>query len=378
MKQKPVTVDIATRVVSQDEDFYIIHPGSDYSHYADFQKNSVVFLDFPDIGLDFTEKPDRSKLREAVIRSSDLSDWIRAGSHGTAPSRDPKDYEGADFGRRIGRYVGAIERLYYDLKPGTIVAVPGPTVFDDVLIGQIEGKPTTRKSASLYPKESMPVRKIKWVGRKQRSAFSAELREKFGTPNPIMQLERSLREEVLRAGFNQYVIDGVFAARLRTTKQEFNSFDDESIQAFVNLISGAIAAAQLGEDKPGTIDFRAARGLLREHRTWAPEMAAAIESPGFIRFTSTHLTPLVIAAILAVAAACSPGQAMPSDINVTNSAFSTTTEDCSAEVQAHIAEAMKLMKFDDLEEACQDIRDAQSDTGLATTVRIVPDSGARR
>lgn len=376
MKSKQVTVDIATRVVSADEDFYIIHPGSDYSLYRDFKEKSVVFFEFPDLRLDFRHRPSRESLREAVVRSLDLADWIRGGSEGDSPSRNPEDYKGTDYGRRIGRYVGAIERLYYDLKPGTIVIVPGPSVYDDVLIGQIEGRPTTLRSASVYPGEDMPVRRVKWVGQKPRTQFRAEVREKFGTPNPITQLERSLREDILKAGFDQYVIGGVFATRLRTTEQEFSSFDDQSIQVFVNLISGAIAASSFGESGEGSIDFKAARSYLREHRDWAPDMAAAIESPGFIRFTSEHITPLVIAAIFAVAVSCSPGQPVPTDINVINSAVTTTNDDCAPTVQAHIAEAMKLMKFDDLEEACVDIRDAKEDAGISSSIRVIQESRA--
>lgn len=370
-KKHEITIDIATRVVADDEDFFVIHPGSDYSLYSEFARRSVVFLDFPDLRLDFGNRPSKASLRQSVVRSMDLRDWIRSGKEGAAPSRAEEDYENADFGRRIGRYVGAIERLYYDLKPGTIVVVPGPGPYDDVLIGQIEGKATAVRDIKLYPGETLPARRVKWIGRKTKAYFREEVRDRFGTPNPIYQLDRSLREDILKAGFDQYVIGGVYATRFRTTEAEFSSFDDESIQVFVNLISGAVAAAELGESKAASIGFRDARRFLRENREWRPDMSAAIESPGFIRFASEHITPLVIAAMFAIAVSTAPGASIAGSINVINSAAGAG-DDCAYQVSQHIADAMKLMKFDDLQDACVDIRDAKEDTGLSTSIRVVP------
>ena len=83
-----VKVDIATRFVGAREDMYIIRPGDGFSLYEDFVRQKAVFLDFPDIRLNFAGgRPKRDALRQAVVRSMELRSWHRAHRVGDEPSR---------------------------------------------------------------------------------------------------------------------------------------------------------------------------------------------------------------------------------------------------------------------------------------------------
>lgn len=219
---RSVTVDIATRFLLPAEDIYIIRPGQDFSLYRSFLEHRVVFLDFPDLQLDpSAPKPTREKLREAVVRSMRLRDWHRGGRVGAEPSRRPQDYRGEANGRRVGRYVGAVERLYYDLPKGTIIAVPGPGYFSDVLIGEL-GPVTTVNSVPLYPNEPMLARRIRWRGKRSKSSFSGPLRDRLQMPTPLMVVDRSLRRELLEAAFDQFSLGDTFSARIRVTNDDFS------------------------------------------------------------------------------------------------------------------------------------------------------------
>jgi len=366
-----LNLDIATRFLGAAEDIYIIRPGEKFSFYETFLHRSVVFLDFPDLRLDFSApKPKRQALREAVVRSMMLQEWHQRGEPGVAPSRDPQDYIGAANGRRIGRYVAAIERLYFDLPNGTIIVVPGPGYFSDTLIGELVGPPTLI-GGELYRGEQIPARRVRWIGRRSKARFSGPLRDRLQKPTPLMAIERSLRWEVLEAAFDQYSIGDTYSARLKTTKADFSTLDDYNIQAFLNYVSGVLAALDGGSPQTD-IDFRAALALLSGRRDLIPELASNINSPGDLRLFSSRVTPLVAAVLLAIALSA-PAGSKPEDFHVTNSAVAGG-DPCALEVQEQAVNAIKMMDLDTWNELCVGVRDAHGASGLSTSIKVIPDA----
>lgn len=373
------SVDIATRVINPDEDIYIIQPGRSYWMYELFRDTEHVFLDFPGLTLSFeAPAPKDRQLRQMIVRSMDVGAYIDAGRQGKKPSDNIADYEGLDARKRLGRYVGAVKRLYWDLKPGAIVVVPGPHYYDDVLIGEIVGPPVMVKNAKLYDNEPVPARKVRWLRNKPRAAFTPAVRERFGTPNPIMQLDRSLRLEVLRAGFDQYAFAGEYTARLNTTKADFTTLDDYRIQTFVNYVSGVLIALELGMAKELT--FEEAIALLEKYPDRAAELKLNINSKGFQRLVDATVKPIVIGALYAAATAMAvPAGAAhaaqpavvtaPQTVNVTNS-VAGKDDPCTIEVAARVEGAMKLMKLDEWKRVCENAAAAKRSTGLSTTMRV--------
>lgn len=372
MPEPTLTLDIATRFLGAAEDIYIIRPGEKFSLYDDFIRKSAIFLDFPDIGLDFSgPKPKRDALRQAVVRSMALSEWHRKGGHGQPPSRAAADYAGLAKGRRIGRYVGAIQRLYFELPTGTIIVVPGPGYFSDVLIGELIGPSTEVRDVSLYPGEALPARRIRWIGRRPKAQFSERLRDRLQKPVPLMAVERSLRGEILEAAFDQYSIGNRYSARFKTTLADFSTLDDYNIQTFINYVSGVLVAVD-GGDGVGKIDLPSALALLASRRDLIPEMTSNINSPGALRLFSERVAPLVVAVVFAIAVA-TPAGSKPENVQVTNSAVAGD-DPCALVVQQQAMTAIKLMDLDTWHKVCVQARDASSSTGLSTTITVVKDT----
>lgn len=363
-----VEIDIATRVVAEDEQIYIVRPGAGYALYDEFKRTNRVFLDFPGLGLDTKRPvPDPTLLREMIARSMLVRDWHLDDKQSPEPDRPIEKYDGKAKSRKFGRYAGAIEKLYYDLPEGAIIVVPGYGLLSDVLIGVLEGKPTTATDIDAYPGETMPVRKVRWTGKQQRALFSAELRERLGNSHPVMLLDESMREEVLEAGFDRFVFGGQFFARLETTKSEFNTLDDYNIQSFVNFVAGAMAASDSGATGDHTLDLEGALALLSQHRELVPELSININSPGFLRMVSDRISPLVIAMLFAIATVV-PAGAQPVKLVTTNSA-AAPSDPCAVNVAKEAMGAMKLMGFDDWKRACEKARDAQDSTGVKSSMK---------
>lgn len=371
MPDQKITVDIATRFLGQNEDMFIVRPGESFSLYNDIVRKNAIFLDFPDIRLAFGgPRPKKDALRQAVVRSMELREWHRRGRAGAEPSRDPIDYVERTKGRRVGRYVGAVERLYYSLPTGTIIVVPGPGYFSDVLIGEIVGQPIEIGNVSLYPGETLPARRVRWIGRRPKARFSEKLRDRLQKPTPLMAVDRSLRHEILEAAYDQYVIGDTFSARLRTTEADFSTLDDYNIQTFVNYVSGVLVATEENADA-SRVKLAEALAYLGQHRELVPELTSNINSPGALRLFSEKIFPITVAVLLAVALGA-PAEAPLPVIEVINSAVAGD-DPCALTVQQQAMDAVQMMDLDTWHQVCVQARDAAKSTGLSTSITVVPD-----
>ncbi|MGK6323462.1 hypothetical protein ACMGDM_10260 [Sphingomonas sp. DT-51] len=368
---EPVEIDIVTRVVEDGERIYVVQPGRDYRLYDQFLDRSSVFLDFPDLSLDFRKLPQRQALREEIVKSIAVREWLDRRSIGPSPSRHAGDYSTKTHGRRLGRYAGAIEALYYTLQPGTLIVVPGRGFDDQVLFGELVGPPTYVAWKSCYDGERLPVRRVNWIAKRTRGSLPAELRARLGTPNPIAALEQSLREQVVRAAYDQYIFQGEYAARLKTTKDDFSTLDDFNIQTFVNYVAGVLALYEEGR-REGGVTFDEALAALEKHRDLVPDLAQNINSAGFQRLYSSTIAPLAIAALLTLgtdpATAETPHRPAPIVVN----SAAKPNDACTIEVKKRVEGAMSLMDADTWKRVCTAVRNAKSHTGLSTSMQVRP------
>ncbi len=359
-------IDIATRVVGAAEDIYIVRPGAEFALYDDFIAKEHVFLDFPGFGLSPDQNfPEKDPARQMATRSIAVRDWHLAKRAGQEPNRNLNAYARSTKGRRVGRYVSGIKRLNYEMPTGTIIVVPGPQIFSDVLIGEISG-PRTAVTVEAYPNETLLARPVKWLARRPKAKFTQEFVEKLKTRNPITLLDRSLREEVLRAGYGQYVIGDLFVARLETTSADFSTLDDYDIQTLINFAAGAILAYEEGYDKEGGLSLLDALAYLRQNRDAVPEFKSNINSPGSLRLFSGSVAPLAIVAIVTAALS---GEVVAADMRIGNSKGGTD-QVCVLEVQERVRGAVRLMRLDDLAQACAQTTYAKKDAGLKSSMHV--------
>lgn len=368
-----IEIDIATRIIGDDEDMYVVRPGASFSLYDDFQREDAVFLDFPDLPLSLTQKPKtNTTLREIVARSIEIRDW-HLKKRTSEPSRDQAAYKGKAANRRIGKYVGAIQRLYYDLPVGTVIVIPSKTYIGDVLFAELSGPTERRKAAHAYPREDMMVRPVRWLGRKQKASLSPDLRDAMGRPTPVMQIERSLRDEIAKAAFQQYVFKGTNSTKFLTTSEDFSTLDDLNIQLFNNYVAGLLAAEEAEVPEGTALTITEALRYLRDRRDLVPELDQSISSPGFQRLYNEHIAPLVIGALM-TAALSGTAIAQSTEIRVKNSAM-LKQDPCAVQVEERVRGSMKLAHYDEFRQMCEALKETKKGTGLKTTMRVESHKG---
>jgi hypothetical protein len=222
-KKLPVIeIDLNTRMVGADEPIYVLFPGEAYTLYNIIRNRSVLVLDFPGLDLgDARRAADLPDLRQRVAMATRIRNWHKAGADAkTAPSRNLNDYRRFSITEARAIYIGAVEAVFFDLKPGAIVVVPGPGHWGDVLIGEVMGGRTSVTDPVNYPGETIPARRVRWIARRPKSDFSEDLIRRLPTPNPFTLLTKDLREEVFTLSFENVVYGKQIVSQFSTTKAE--------------------------------------------------------------------------------------------------------------------------------------------------------------
>lgn len=367
-----IEIDIRTRVIRNDEKFHILFPGEAHSLYSAILEREAVFLDLPGFDLGGSEAfEDLVQIKERIAYSDAIKAWLREGAEPTsAPDRNLGAYSDLRGSQRKSLLAGAIQRLYFDMKPGDIVIVPGTGYQTDVLIGEIVGQTSPMLVPEVYGEVTVPARRVRWLARKQKRFLSSELIARLGTPNFLVQLDKSLRSEVLNIAFDNFVIDGTYVSKFSTSEHSFNTLDEFQIQAFVNFVAGALVAADGGGAEANSFDLDDAITLLTDRPDLAPSLAITINSPGFLTVFDENIRPIALGVFLA-AALSTPGAAADlSKVKIVNSS-APAADQCVVQVDAAVKEAFTLMNYDAWQKACYRAQQAKSRTGLDASAKLI-------
>lgn len=369
-----IEIDIRTRVFSAQEQIHILFPGEGYRHFPFFERHSLVFLDFPGIELPGMRPRSPASLKAQVVRAEKVREWRAANDKAlTEPSRDVSDYKSARHTARRTQYATALIKFAYDLPDGSVIVVPGPGPFGTVRVAELNG-PLRWVKVPGYGDDLVPARTVRWIASVPKRQFSENLINRLRLPIPLFIMERSLELEIIKLAYDNFVYGGEYVATFDTTNPIFDSVDDFNIQAFVNLVAGAIVALEEGEGKQ-KFDLDDALKVLSRHASQIPEMNSNINSPGFVRYITQDAKALIIATVMALALSSSPLDA--SAFQIVNSAAGPD-DPCAYVIDEKVKQAFEIMDIPSLQKACERARDASAKTGLKTTVRVNPKAKEER
>jgi len=365
-----IEIDLRTKIVQQHEQVYVLFPGEEHSLYNNIVRRSAVYLDLPAFQIGGAKAAvDVSQMTERLALSDRVRNWHKNGRpEDKVPSRDLNDYRRASDTNRRGLLGGALERLYFQMKPGDLVVVPGPGIWTDVYIGEVLGEPTVIRDEDNYPSEEIPARRVRWLTHKPKRAFSEDLVRRLGTPNYLIQLDRSLRDEIFASAYDNYIYNGKYVSKFTTSEHSFSTLDDFNIQAFVNFISGVLAAAE--GDAPAGMQFTLddALEILHANPDLIPSLTVNINSPGALTVFKDTILPIVLAAFMALATSAH-ADAGPGHVKFVNS-LAPATDLCAVQVDAAVKDAFTMMNYDSWKKACYRIQDAKKQTGISTSVTV--------
>jgi signal peptidase I len=368
-----IEVDLNTRILPRDHEIFFARPGSGYRLYADFVAESAVFVDLPGLelvpGLPFSQQ---EFINRKIHRARALREWHRWGRDTPRPSADLRDYPSGVGDAGVAQHRSALLGYFERAKKGDLVLVSPAAYSFPAYIGEFVGEPSEIVSFRVprfYENDLLQGRQVRWLGTILKRFLSQTILDIVSKPNIFVTLPRSVRRDLYELVYNGFTFAGDFSIRFDVTAQDFTAYDDLLIQQFVNYV--AVNTLALSQDGDGVV--RSLRdAVFRDAGAFTPELRAEVSSPGFLNLYSSQITPLVVAALFAIALTVGPTafQAAQNDMVRIGNSQAPADDACVADVHRQALNQIRLSGAHGWAEACEKAREAARRTGVQGPARV--------
>jgi hypothetical protein len=377
------TIDLRARLVSDDLQIWRVFPGADYVFLQEFEKQSVVFLDFPGLPLEVGPVSEQmGDLAERILVARAISQWAwecqRADRDGqqrpAEPSRNPADYAHERRPRNLSIDKGAVAGLFGKPAKGDLVIVPTPISHRRVLVGEFLHGPERRTVAVArrYGNEGIPARAVRWFPAINELEVPERLSGVIRRPNPFVSFDRGLYREVFDHTFGTYVFKDQYSARFDTLSERFTSENNLDFIVLAEAIAQIVAESDGGRDI-STFPRLVALALSDRMELYKTNLTININSPGSFLSQSASIVPLVFCAMLSLFQSANAADAIP-QVNVVNSLAADPSDACTPAVDSQVRHALEFMQIEVWREACERsvrLRQSTQMQGVAKTLPVV-------
>jgi hypothetical protein len=350
----------------------MVRPGSNYKLYGLFIQREMIVADF--LGLEL--KPgvalkEQDRIFEQLARARKLRAHRREFSS-DPPSRRLEDYSYAKSDRAISQLHRILKGFFEIARAGDLVVVPPLSFSQETMIGEIIDEPeafTTTHFPSLYGDEVLYGRRVKWLARIAKGKLSPYFLDLISKPNAFVLIKNDERAAIYREAYGVYHVANDFRARFDVKDTEFTTTDDLYIQAFFSFVAANSVRIQQGRE---VVDIH--KGAFERLGENAIDLQSNVNSPGYLNLVSRSISPLVAAALFALATSVGAEAVNSAEAGKVLVGNSRDADDpCTAAVHAEVLQHLKLLGADRWAEACAIATQAANATGLSGQARIVVD-----
>jgi hypothetical protein len=366
-----ITVDLNAPSIRPDRRVWRLFPGAGYRFLDAFEAKGVGFLDIP--GFPFPDKP----LSEATDLTARIAAMQAAISSTFANDVDEVEADPSQFAlarntKARGRLRRSIINFYEKADKNDIVVVPEPGNLSQVWIGRFQSKRIRNISYDVRDWNfDIAAREIEWIRKVRENMISTELSESLRNQHAFTALAESLHVEVYSLAYASFVKGETYVASI------FNSTDYlDADSALLGLISRLASAACFAIDNgfeglgPGS-DLDIIFNTPPLEYTCSHEID--IHSPGFNRYVSGKMVPLVTSSVLATMIAVGGLSAEAAAEELANVRIINTSPDADPTCNPPVAEATKriLEKYPiaAIIKMCHDAVESQKRAGLNPSAR---------
>jgi hypothetical protein len=357
-----IEVQLDAYVVPDDHLVFKCSPGKTYRFYLAVKDAKVVF---PDIrGLDkLSGSPDQWVDKDVLeIIASDR--WERELQSRERGNKEQGSQGVSTVDRRTLTF---LKRLFFEGKKGDLVVVPVDGYAKDVLIGEFLSDAGAVSSVEAKDGEYTGTyfgRAVRWRATIQKLHLSADLITALHTQTAVFALGRSLREEVYRYAYANFIYMGRYVSEFRTAKERFTAEDSAVLATWVNgfdvLRNSLQTKAGIDEE---TSFFEL--GLSQLDDAVAAELRINIQSPGEMFVRSATPFALSLMALFALAG-CDSKQVVDNGVTVHLKTVGGATTAQQEEIERNVNALTVALGDKRLEDAAKLARRAATDAKMST------------
>ncbi|MBA1157939.1 hypothetical protein [Microvirga mediterraneensis] len=371
-----LTIDIATKIVPEDQRIWVVFSGSRRQHYEYFLDNSLVFIDYPGIALTRKSLESMDAIRQHVRMAIALNEYHRSGVQKRPPSRNPKRYSDAPFEEHSSRVrAGNVRRLYKEVRAGDLVVVPG-AAFQPVLFGEVTDDFDPKNQVSVPGRDYLPIqyRSVKWTRTDvSRSDIPVDLQRYFLKPPAVAEIARTdTTERLYSFAYDSYILrDRSFTFFPGPNYSGNDPLETSEANQLISYFVAAYSAIERDEID----DFVSLSMLDAIAEYYDKELLESyvqvFRSPGyFSMMTKVTLLAAFVASRVTIATTNVLPAVMKDGIKITNSATAKPNKD-QEHLEAQMNLLMKSLKEPQLNEMRAKGKNAKKKLGLKAQSKIV-------
>lgn len=370
-----VVVDPAVRIIAEDNQIFVLHPGQQKKFMQDFVESNAVFLDVP--GISFAAPPLAADdtVQKKLRMSRQIRAWRNRNSpEADAPSRNLDDYKAGGQIESL-RFLNEVEDLYADAKAGDLIIIPGKGYGRTVFFGEFlnDFDPDFVVYPPRYKGEAVPARKVHWI--KQGVAkgdLSNKLIKLLQNRQAIIRVSApDMRHEVYERAYGDYVWGETSGNLVKVSADDVDLRDLTKAADLTNYFAAQFIALRKGE-LAAFLDLPFEEAIESYYdKSYFGGVSVEIHSPGFFGRPMRNAAMAGYVSVMLALSASGISAQDGADLIVQNSVNSIVSI-CDVHLEADLRQTMNMYANLELweEKICPKRQMTQETVGLSTDVEV--------
>lgn len=354
-----IEVDLDAYVLPSDHSVWKATAGKTHRFYRAVRDANAIF---PDVrGLELLSGEPESWRDSEILKIIAEDRWAREQDKGAANSSPSDTIKVSKHDRGVLTF---LKRLWFQAKRGDIVVVPAEGWRAPLLIGEVLSDPGELQRIVAKDGEHTGTyfgRPVAWRASVAKQEITPELLKVVHTRTAVFSVAESVKEEVYRFAFGNFVYRGAFIAEFETSKERFTAEDSAVVGIWLNamdVLRNSLAANDAREGKSV-----AELGLEKLPDDLAAELKIDIQSPGEIFVRTAGPFALSLMALFALGG-CSASELNKDEVTVHLKQVGSGDTGAEKEVNASVNAIKRALGENRIEDANKLIQRSKDDAQL--------------
>jgi hypothetical protein len=357
-----VKIRIANDVkqITAGQRVFKLHAGRNKAFLDAFSNSKRIWMELPNLdvsALRIVNDEFDEESKKQIQRAKANSDYFQGRGEVQRPPEDLNQYHptnglGAQISKADPRTIAAIKSLYFDIKKGDVVVVPGRSFDGNVLVGEIASDKITQIQVEGWGQISS--RRVNWLRLdRTRQSFSLGLVKQLTHPRALHIFPASMTEEVFDYAYGNWSHEGSSNLSLHVAPldSDANEVSPQALAALNLLVMYYGRAYDQIDSGEKTSNFHKSVPQILSSNSTEYSWEGSIHSPGDIVVRiKDPLKAAFILAMLALTAQTTPEIAaqfkeQETEVIVENR-WNFVPENCEIDLSEHIKTALTHMGLD--------------------------------
>lgn len=276
-----IEIELDAYIIPSDHAVWKSTAGKTHRFYRAVRDAKAIF---PDIrGLDALAGDPKDWTDQHLLEAIALDRWKRDHKNDDQDDQDNQGEGGLKVTKQDRKVLTFLKRLWFEAKIGDLILVPPDGWHEPVMIGEVLSEAGDIVAVNAKDGEYQGVfygRRVAWRTSVAKQDLTPELLTVVHTRTAVFSAPDSIKEEVYRHAFGNFVYRDRYVSEFRTTKERFTTDDSVAVSVWLNGFDVLRNALEHGDKRAS--DSFSALGLDQLPTELAAEMKINIQSPGEI------------------------------------------------------------------------------------------------